>query len=161
MRFVARDRGVQFLPQDSEFVLQVNEEHVCVAGGSPRVTAHAGVAIVPVEYLLLCPEVVAIGPAHGVESGGVFGVPEMDADGLIGAIHRSRCLPRDGGMVVGGIAVEAAVPASLKAHVWIIHRLQVEVVNRSRSPDIGGVIIDGFHDGIVDVDVEYMPLLEH
>ena len=115
-------------------------------------------AIVSAEGLLLCPGVVAVGPAHGVESGGIGGVPEMDADGLIGAISCTRRLSRNWGMVVSGVAVETTVPASLEANVWVIHGLQVEFVNGSRSPDVGGVIVDDLGDGIVDVDVEYMPL---
>lgn len=115
-------------------------------------------AVVSVEGLLLCPGVVAVGPAHGVESGGIAGVPEMDADGLIGAISSTRRLSRDWGMAVSRVAVETTVPASLEANVWVIHGLQVEVVNRSVSPDVGGVIVNELGDGIVDVDVEYMPL---
>ena len=84
---VASECRVQFLPQYVEFVLQVDKKDICVACRSPRVTAHAGVAVVPAEDLLLCPCLVAVGPAHGVESGRVDGVPEMDADGLIGAVH--------------------------------------------------------------------------
>ena len=75
MGAVAGDGRVQFLPQDVEFVLQVDEKDVGVARRTPRVAAHAGVAVVPVEYLLLRPRVIAIGPAHGVESGRVDGVP--------------------------------------------------------------------------------------
>ena len=68
-------------------ILQVDEEYICVARRSPRVAAHATVAVVTVEDLLLCPGVVAVGPAYRVESGGVHAVPEMDADGLIGAVR--------------------------------------------------------------------------
>ena len=117
-------------------------------------------AVEPAEGLLLCPCVVAVGPTHGVESGGVAGVPEMDADGLIGAIPCRRGLPRNWRMVVVGVAVKTTVPASLEANVGVCHGLQVEVVNRSLSPNVGGVIVDDLGDGIVDVDVKYMPLFK-
>ncbi len=84
----------------------------------------------------------------------------MDADGLIGAVHRGRRLPGDWGMFVGSVAVEATVPASLEADVRVIHGLQIEIVDRSGLPDIGGITVDGLGDGVVDVDVEYMPLLQ-
>ena len=64
-------------------------------------------------------------------------------------------------MVVSGHAVEATVPAGLEADVRVIHGLQVEVVNRPLPPDVGGVIVDDLGDGIVDVDVVYMPLFWH
>ena len=80
-------------------------------------------AIVPVESLLLCPRIVAVGPAHGVESAGVAGVPEVDADGLVGAIPGARGLSGDWGMVIGSVAVETAVPACLEPDVRIIHGL--------------------------------------
>ena len=115
-------------------------------------------AVVSVEGLLLCPSLVAVGPAHGLESGGVAGVPEMDSDGLIGAISGTLGLPRNGRMLVGGVTVETAVPAGLEADVRVIHRLQVEVVNGSLPPDVGVVVVDDLGDGIMDVDVVYMPL---
>lgn len=160
MGAVAHDCRVQVFPQYVDFVLQIDEEHIGVAAGTPRVATHARVAVVPVEGLLLCPEIVAIGPTHGVEGGGVAGVPEMDADGLIGAVPCTRGLPGNGGMVVVGIAVETAVPAGLEADVGIIHGLQVEGVNRSAPPDVGGIVVDDFGDGVVDVDIEYMPLFQ-
>ena len=123
MGAVNRDRRVQFLPEDVEFVLQVDEEDICVACRSPRVTAHARVAVVPVEGLLRLPCVVAVGPAHGVESRGVGGVPKMDTDGLIGAVHRGRRLPGNWRMIVSGVAVKATVPASLEADIGVIHGL--------------------------------------
>ena len=64
-------------------------------------------------------------------------------------------------MIVGGVTVEATVPASLEADVRVIHGLQVQSVDGSRAPDIGGVAVDSLRDGIVGVDVEYMPLLQH
>ena len=85
----------------------------------------------------------------------------MDADGLIGAVPCSRGLPRNRRMVVGGVAVEATVPAGLEANVRVIHGLQVEVLDRPLPPDVGGVIVDDLGDGIVDVDVKYMPLFWH
>ena len=161
MGTVSRQRRVQFLPQYVEFVLQVDEKHICVARRSPGITAHAGVAVVPIEDLLLGPFVGPVGPAHGIKGGGVLPVPEMDADGLIGAVGRSRRLPGDRGMAVGGVAVEAPVPASLEADVGVIHGLQVEAVDGSRRPDVGGVTVDDLGDGIVDVDVENMPLFQY
>lgn len=158
MGAVAHERRVQVFPQYVDFVLQVDQEHISVAAGTPGVAAHAPVAVVPAEDLLLGPCVVAVGPAHGVESGGVAGVPEMYADGLVGAVPCTRGLARNWGMIVGGVAVETTVPASLEADVGIIHGLQIEVVDRSRPPDVGGVIVDDLGDGIVDVDIEYMPL---
>lgn len=82
----------------------------------------------------------------------------MDADGLIGAIPCSGGLPGEWGMIIGGVAVETTVPASLEADIGVIHCLQIEVVDRSLSPDVGVVIVDDLAEGIVDVDVEYMPL---
>ena len=158
MGAVARECRIEFFPQYVDFVLQVDEEHIRGAAGTPGVAAHARVAIVSVEALLLGPRLVAVGPAHRVETGGVAGVPEMDADGLIGAICCGRGLPRDGGMVVGGLAIETPVPARLEADVGIVHGLQIETVDRSLPPDIGGVIVDDLGDGIVDIDVEYVPL---
>ena len=117
-------------------------------------------AVVPVEVLLRRPGVVAVGPAHGVEGCGVGGVPEMDADGLIGAVASGCGLSGDGGMVVSGVAVEATVPTTLEADVGIIHGLQIQVVQRSFPPDVGGVVVDELNDGIVDVEVEYMPLFQ-
>ena len=61
-------------------------------------------------------------------------------------------------MVVGGVAVETTVPASLEANVGVIHGLQIKSVDRSFPPDVSGVIVDDFGDGVIDVDVEYMPL---
>ena len=55
VRGVAFERRVQFLPEDVDFVFQVDEEDICVAGRSPRVAAHARVAVVSVEDLLLRP----------------------------------------------------------------------------------------------------------
>ena len=55
MGAVTRDRRVQFLPEDVELILQVDEEDICVACRSPRVTAHARVTVVPVEGLLHLP----------------------------------------------------------------------------------------------------------
>lgn len=60
-------------------------------------------------------------------------------------------------MVISGVTVETAVPTSLEADVRVIHGLQVEVVYRSISPDVGGVIVNDLGDGIIDVDVEYVP----
>ena len=85
----------------------------------------------------------------------------MDADGLIGAVHRGRRLPGYWGMIICGVAVEATVPASLEADIRVIHGLQVKITDWPSPPNIGGVIVDGLGDGIVDVDVEYMPLLRH
>lgn len=116
-------------------------------------------AVVSVEGLLVCPRIVAVGPAHRIKSSGVAGVPEMDADGLIGAVPCGRGLSRNWGMVVSGVAVETTVPASLEADVGIIHGLQIELVNRSFPPDVSAIIVDDLGDGIVDVDVEYMPLI--
>ena len=64
-------------------------------------------------------------------------------------------------MFVGGVAVEATVPASLKPDVRVIHGLQVETVNGSRPPYVCGVIVDDLGDAVVDVDVENMPLFQH
>ena len=61
-------------------------------------------------------------------------------------------------MVVGLVAVETTIPASLEADVGVIHGLQVEVVNGSFPPDVGEVVVDDLGDGTVDVDVKYMPL---
>ena len=61
-------------------------------------------------------------------------------------------------MLVGGVAVEATVPASLKPNVRVVHGLQVKTVNRSWPPDVGGIIVNDFGDGIVVANVEYMPL---
>ena len=155
---VPHQRRVQFLPQYVELVLQVDKEHICVARGPPRVTAHARVAVVPVEDLLLGPFVGAVGPAYGVERGRVLPVPQMDADGLVGAVGRRRRLSRDRGVAVGRVAVEAAVPAGLEADVGVVHGLQVEIVDRSGRPDVGSVAVDDLGDGVVDVDVEYVPL---
>lgn len=160
MGLVAGEGCVQLFPEDVDFVIHVDEEHICIACGSPRVTAHARVAVVPVEDLLLRPRVFAVGPTHRVESGAVHGVPEMDAHGLIGAVRGGRRLPGDGGMLVGGVAVEAAVPAGLEADIRVIHGLQVEFVDRSWPPDVGAVIADDLGYGIVVADVEYMPLLQ-
>lgn len=160
MGAVAHDRCVQVFPQYIDFVLHVDEEHIRVAAGTPRVAAHACVAVVPVERLLLGPGIVAVGPAHGVERGGVAGVPEVDADGLIGTVPGTAGgLPGNGRVVIGGVAVETAVPAGLEADVGVVHGLQVEGVDRSLPPDVGGVVVDHFGDGVVDVDVEYMPLI--
>ena len=82
----------------------------------------------------------------------------MDADALVGAARCGRRLPRDWGVLVGGIAVEATVPASFKPNVGVVHGLQVKTINRSWPPDVGGVIVDDFGDGIIVADVEYMPL---
>ena len=82
----------------------------------------------------------------------------MDADGLIGAVRCGGRLPGNWGVFVSGVAVEAAVPASLKPDVRIIHGLQVQTVDRSWPPDIGAIIVDNLGDGVVGVDVEYMPL---
>ena len=116
-------------------------------------------AVVPVEGLLRCPGVIAVGPAHGIKGCGVGGVPQMDADGLIGAVPSGCGLSGHGGMVVSGVAVEATVPTTLEADVGIIHGLQIQVVKRSFPPDVGGVVVYELDDGIVDVEVEYMPLL--
>ena len=158
MRGVAFEGRVQFLPEDVDFILQVDEEDICVACRSPRVAAHARVAVVSVEDLLLRPRGVAVGPTHRVESGAVHSVPEMDTDGLIGAAHCGRRLPRDWGVLVGGVAVETTVPASLKPNVGVVHGLQIKIVNRSWPPDVGRIIVDDFGDGVVAADVEYMPL---
>ena len=158
--FVAGERRVQFLPQDVDLILQVDEEDICIAGRSPGVTSHARVAVVPAEDLLLCPIIVPVGPTHRVERGAVHGVPQMDAHGLIGAVRGGRRLPGDRGMLVGGVAVEATVPASLEADVRVIHGLQVKIVDRSWPPDIGAVIADDLADGIVGADVVYMPLFQ-
>ena len=138
--------------------MQVDEEDICVACRSPRVAAHARVAVVSIEDLLLRPRIVAVGPTHRVESGAVHSVPEVDSDGLIGAAHCGRRLPRDWGVLVGGVAVETTVPAGLKPNVRVVHGLQVKTVDRSWPPDVGGIIVDDFGDGIVAADVEYMPL---
>ena len=158
MRGVALERRVEFLPEDVDFILQIDEEDVCVARGPPRIAAHAPVAVVSVEDLLLRPRSVAVGPTHGVESGAVHTVPEVDADRLIGAAHCGRRLPRNRGVLVGGVAVEATVPASLKPNVGVVHGLQVKTIDRSWPPDVGGIIVDDLGDGIVIADVEYMPL---
>ena len=55
VRGVAFERRVQFLPEDVDFVIQADEEDICVACRSPRVAAHARVAVVSVEDLLLRP----------------------------------------------------------------------------------------------------------
>ena len=120
---VPRQRRVQFFPQYIELVLQIDKEHIGVARGPPRVTAHARVAVVPVEDLLLGPFVRAVGPAHGVERGRILPVPQVDADGLVGAVGRRRRLSGDWGVAVGGVAVEAAVPAGLEADVGVVHGL--------------------------------------
>ena len=115
-------------------------------------------AVVSIEDLLLRPRIVAVGPTHRVESGAVHSVPEVDSDGLIGAAHCGRRLPRDWGVLVGGVAVETTVPASLKPNIRVVHGLQVKTIDRSWPPDVGGIIVDDFGDGIVAADVEYMPL---
>ena len=158
MRGVAFERCVEFLPEDVDFVFQVDEEDIGVACGSPRVAAHASVAVVSVEDLLLRPRIVAVGPTHRVESGAVHSVPEMDTDGLVGAAHCGRRLSRDGGVLVGGVAIKPTVPASLKPNVRVVHGLQVQIIDRSWPPDVGGIIVDDLGDGIVAADVEYMPL---
>ena len=61
-------------------------------------------------------------------------------------------------MLVGGVAVEATVPASLEPNVGVVHGLQVKTVDRSWPPDIGGIVVDDFGDSVVVADVEYMPL---
>lgn len=85
----------------------------------------------------------------------------MDADGLIGAVTRSHGLSRDWRMVVGGIAVETTIPAGLKADVRVIHGLQVECIDRSFPPNIGEVVVDDLGNSVVDVDVEYVPLIKN
>ena len=158
VRGVAFERRVELLPEDVDFVLQVDEEDICVACWSPRVAAHAPVAVVAVEDLLLRPRVVAVGPTHRVESGAIHTVPEMDTDGLIGTGACRRRLPRDGGVLVGGVAVESTVPASLEPNVRVVHRLQVQRIDWSWPPDVGGIIVNDFGDSIVVADIEYMPL---
>lgn len=115
-------------------------------------------AIVPIKGLLLRPQIVAVSPTYRVEGGGVAGVPEVDADGLVRAVPCGRDLPRDWGMVVGGIAVETTVPASFEADVGVIHGLQVQLINWSRPPDVGTVVVDDLGDGIVGINIEYVPL---
>lgn len=63
-------------------------------------------------------------------------------------------------MLIGGVAVEATVPASLEADIRVIHGLQIQLVDRSWPPDIGAVIADDLGNGIIVADVEYMPLLQ-
>ena len=55
MRGVGIECCVQFLPQDVDLILQVDEEDICITCRSPRVAAHARVAVVSVEDLLLRP----------------------------------------------------------------------------------------------------------
>lgn len=117
-------------------------------------------AVVPTKGLLFCPCLVAVSPAHGIESGSVAGVPEMDADGLIGAVPRNRGLPRNRGMVVGDVTVETTIPAGLEADVRVIHGLQVECVDRSFPPNVSEVIVDDLGNRVVNVDVEYVPLFK-
>ena len=61
-------------------------------------------------------------------------------------------------MLVGGVAVKATIPARLEPDIWIIHGLQIQIVDGSGLPDIGRVAVDGLGDGIVNIDVEDMPL---
>lgn len=63
-------------------------------------------------------------------------------------------------MLIGGVAVEATVPASLEADIRVIHGLQFKIVDRPWPPDIGAVIADDLGYRVVVADVEYMPLLQ-
>ena len=150
---------IQIFPQYVDLVLQVNKEHVSIAPGAPRVAANACVTVITVECLLLCPCCVAICPTYRVEGGSVARVPKMDTNGLIRTITCARgSLPWDWTVVVCGVGIETAVPASFESDVWIIHRLEVEIVDRAWAPDICVVAVNDFFDYVVNADVEYVPL---
>ena len=83
----------------------------------------------------------------------------MDTDGLIRAVA-STCdrLAWDRTMVIRFIGVEAAIPASFQSNIRIVHRLQVEAIDRAWDPDIGGITVGDLSYGIVDADIENVPL---
>ena len=113
--------------------------------------------IIILEVLLLSPIIATVAPCTGLEGGRVTSIPEEDADGgiaaaLIGALARDRAV------IVGDVRVEAAIPTCLQSHVRVVHGFEVELVERTRDPDVGRVTVGHFGDGAIDVDVKDVPL---
>ena len=61
-------------------------------------------------------------------------------------------------MLVYDIRVEGAVPAGLEANVRVVDRFEIELIEWTWCPDVGAVGVDHFGDGVVDIDIEDVPL---
>lgn len=82
----------------------------------------------------------------------------MYANVLVRVPGRATGLPRDGTVIVLNVGVEATVPTSLHADIWVVEGFEIQVIDRARGPDVGSVAIDYFGDGVAVVDVEDVPL---
>ena len=113
MRSCVVQSRIQILPQNFEFVIHVNEEHISVAARSPGVTTDPSMAVVAIECLLFGPCSVSVCPANRVKCCGILSVPKVDPYHLIGVVAWVLCLSWYWAVIVGGIRVEGPVPTCL------------------------------------------------
>jgi len=112
---------------------------------------------VGVECVLLVPLGGVVCPVDFFQRVWIRAVPEMHSDDRVlssGILSSTR----DWAVCVVGCAIEGSIPTGLQPYIGMIHSFEIEVVDRAIAPGVCSVVADSFANGVVFVDVEYVPL---